>query len=356
MAKSLYVAYVLWFFGGFYGLHHFYLQRDRQALVWWMFVGGYFGLGWLRDLWRLPEYVKDANEETGYMEKLAKKMKKDDKPSSSFVRYCGQLIVSDAFGYLVLAAIPSEHVPDWSHPLLAVFVPLAVAIGIHLVGNIGREQGSFWWPLLGAYLTYPLYFWSLNSVFWTSLFSQCFFNWYSKKWRRKPLPRRHICKRLLVLTFCGALYISLWGSWLYFNCTVTDQSGDEIKCRDAAKNFFTSPMWQEFKSVMKDIYVFAQYNGWKEIWHQLIQAFDPQGEVNALKVLNLDSSATQEEITAHYRKLSRQWHPDRHKDPGKKQVAQEKFIEIQRAYEVLSQIKSKRLTRNKKERDNPEAA
>ncbi|XP_076342193.1 uncharacterized protein LOC143242614 isoform X3 [Tachypleus tridentatus] len=36
---------------------------------------------------------------------------------------------------------------------------------IHPVGNIGREQGSFWWPLLGAYLTYPLYFWDLNSVF-----------------------------------------------------------------------------------------------------------------------------------------------------------------------------------------------
>ncbi|XP_076342214.1 uncharacterized protein LOC143242621 isoform X2 [Tachypleus tridentatus] len=37
--------------------------------------------------------------------------------------------------------------------------------GIHPVGNIGREQGSFWWPLLGAYLTHPLYFWDLNSVF-----------------------------------------------------------------------------------------------------------------------------------------------------------------------------------------------
>ncbi|XP_076342317.1 uncharacterized protein LOC143242730 isoform X3 [Tachypleus tridentatus] len=37
--------------------------------------------------------------------------------------------------------------------------------GIHPVGNIGREQGSFWWPLLDAYLTHPLYFWDLNSVF-----------------------------------------------------------------------------------------------------------------------------------------------------------------------------------------------
>ncbi|XP_076342215.1 uncharacterized protein LOC143242621 isoform X3 [Tachypleus tridentatus] len=41
----------------------------------------------------------------------------------------------------------------------------ALQDGIHPVGNIGREQGSFWWPLLGAYLTHPLYFWDLNSVF-----------------------------------------------------------------------------------------------------------------------------------------------------------------------------------------------
>ncbi|XP_076341755.1 uncharacterized protein LOC143242274 [Tachypleus tridentatus] len=89
---------------------------------------------------------------------------------------------------------------------------------------------------------------------------------------------------------------------------------------------------------MKDIYVFAQYNGWKEIWHQLIQAFDLQVERNALK-----SSAIQEEIMARYWILSRQWHPDEHKYPGEKEVAQEKL-----RYEVLSQIKLKRLTCNKK--------
>lgn len=79
---------------------------------------------------------------------------------------------------------------------------------------------------------------------------------------------------------------------------------------------------------MKDIYVFAQYNGWKEIWHQLIQAFDLQVDRNALKVLNLQSSALWEEIMAHYWIISRQWHPDEHKYPGEKEVAQEKLIEI----------------------------
>ena len=58
---SLCVTYLLWLLGGWLGLHHFYLGRDKQALVWWCLPGGYFGLGWFRDLWRIPEYVREAN-------------------------------------------------------------------------------------------------------------------------------------------------------------------------------------------------------------------------------------------------------------------------------------------------------
>ena len=58
---SVCVTYLLWLLGGWLGLHHFYLGRDKQALVWWCLPGGYFGLGWVRDLWRIPEYVREAN-------------------------------------------------------------------------------------------------------------------------------------------------------------------------------------------------------------------------------------------------------------------------------------------------------
>lgn len=78
-------------------------------------------------------------------------------------------------------------------------------------------------------------------------------------------------------------------------------------------------------------------------------ALDPQGEANAVKVLGVEPSASQEVITAAYRKLARQWHPDRFKEHGKKLEAQEKFIEIQKAYEVLSNLKSRRLKKNAQE-------
>lgn len=69
MAKSMFVTYVLWLIGGFFGLHHVYLERDAQAFLWWCTLGGYAGCGWLRDIFHIPEYVADANEDKKFMEK-----------------------------------------------------------------------------------------------------------------------------------------------------------------------------------------------------------------------------------------------------------------------------------------------
>lgn len=40
--KSIIIAYVLWLFGGLFGLHHIYLRRDRHAFVWWCTLGSIF--------------------------------------------------------------------------------------------------------------------------------------------------------------------------------------------------------------------------------------------------------------------------------------------------------------------------
>ena len=43
-------------------------------------IGGYFGAGWFRDLWRIPEYVKDANNDPSYLSHLSNKMREMPKP------------------------------------------------------------------------------------------------------------------------------------------------------------------------------------------------------------------------------------------------------------------------------------
>ncbi|GFR21748.1 dnaJ subfamily C member 22 [Trichonephila clavata] len=311
-----------------------------------MFAGGFFGLGLIRDLWRIPEYVKDANGDSSYMEQLIEKMRQHPKPPIGTLRYFGQMMVSDAFGYLVIRAIPQQLLPEMLIPAISsALVPIAAASGVYLVGNIGRHEGTFSSALIGAYLSFPIYFIYDAPVWLTSLASLSYFNSTSKGWRRLP-KSKPLSRRLAFLSFCALIYLSLWSSWFYFNCTIVTQDQEPIKCRDAAKHFFKSPIWKEFVHVWEEIWKTLKEHGWREVWRSFIEALDPTGEKNALKVLGLNGSPTQQQITFRYRKLSREWHPDKHKYLEQKQLAQEKFIEIQQAYEILSKIKSDRVAQN----------
>jgi DnaJ family protein C protein 22 len=132
MQKSLFVAYVCWLFGGLFGLHHFYLRRDVHAFLTWATIGGYFGLGWLRDAYKLPEYVRDVNEEPNYMRALIDRMRTESSPRNSWPRGIGTVIVANALGYLTIAALPSDyllHDPSLFWKIKLIVVPLAIAIG-----------------------------------------------------------------------------------------------------------------------------------------------------------------------------------------------------------------------------------
>lgn len=133
MAKSMLLTYVLWLFGGFFGLHHFYLHRDGHAFVMWMSAGGYFGCGWIRDIWRIPEYVKDANDDPEYLAQLGSMMRRHARPPTGFVRHAATVIIADILGYLLIAAIPLELIPNATYvvPYInAILAPVAVAIGL----------------------------------------------------------------------------------------------------------------------------------------------------------------------------------------------------------------------------------
>jgi TM2 domain-containing membrane protein YozV len=60
--RSVGIAYLLWFFGGFgvLGLHRFYTNRVGTGIL-WFFTGGLFGIGALIDLFLIPGMVANAN-------------------------------------------------------------------------------------------------------------------------------------------------------------------------------------------------------------------------------------------------------------------------------------------------------
>ena len=58
------------------------------------------------------------------------------------------------------------------------------------------------------------------------------------------------------------------------------------------------------------------------------------------QILGVSKDASEKEIKAAYRKLALKWHPDRH--PDNKKEAEEKFKEINEAYQVLSDPKKRK--------------
>lgn len=145
--KSLTTTYVLWLFGGFFGLHHFYLGRDEQAFLWWASLGGYFGFGWLRDLFVIPRYVAEVNQDPKYFEGLIQKIKAHPTVCTSYFtlpvwvhdlmlqppfsgwRFAGMTVFGYLFAALTMYAIPEEELFGYSFKFLYFLIPVACALG-----------------------------------------------------------------------------------------------------------------------------------------------------------------------------------------------------------------------------------
>ncbi|KAJ8982793.1 hypothetical protein NQ317_018494 [Molorchus minor] len=332
--KSVIWAYVYWLFG----------ERDAHAFLTWSTLGGY-GLGWLADITKIPRYVRDCNNDPRFLAELSERMRRNKKPPFSSSRFISAIMVSYLWGQLIMLAIPEDELGgiNWNR-IFHWFIPLAVGLGVWVVGNIGREKGKPWIAIAVSYLTYMSRWYFFDENVWLTLmvFSAALaFDTFSKSWRRTPNRKKSFVRRVTVLFLCAVLYCGLWSSYFYFNGKITDSNGDEIPVHEAIHHFFTSPWWTDLKQSLYDTYVY-------EIWKQIIDLSDPQGEQNSYKVLGVGPTSSQSEITAKWRALSREFHPDKVKDPDKQREAQERFMEIQQAYEILSNIKSKRRRKNTK--------
>lgn len=79
--KSVFWAYFWWLIGGIFGIHHLYLRRDAHAFLWWSTLGGYCGMGWLSDIFRIPRYVREVNNDPRHIEELIIRIKLNKKVS-----------------------------------------------------------------------------------------------------------------------------------------------------------------------------------------------------------------------------------------------------------------------------------
>ncbi|CAG5121524.1 unnamed protein product [Candidula unifasciata] len=364
MASTV-IAYIIWLFLGWAGLHHLYLGRVNQAIVWFATFGG-CGVGLIRDFWKIPEYVRWCNGDVSLQRKHLQRTIMKPRPGCSTFRFVGMLVMG-----LIAATVFSALVPDFSqmsmtHPftyliLRCTYVALLMlgnGLGVYLVANIGELQCAKWYPFVASVGITP---WLLDKH--PNLLTACFFTalitWY-KGLRWKPLPvemegtytNKKFWKNVAIYCVACTVWLSVLFAGLYFNATITVEGGEKIPVREALGNFFRSDAWKRTKESLWHLLTILWREGVWHAWSDTRRVFDFSGEISAFKVLRLPTGATQEEILKQCRKLSAEHHPDRFKTPEEKELAQEKFIEIQKACTSLSSRQAKRARSNTKSTDN----
>lgn len=257
--KSLLVAYLLWLFGGFFGLHHLYLRRDGHAFFMFCTFGGYLGLCWITDAVYMPEYVRQFNTNAFFLSRMPF-MKR---PHFSAWRMHSQLAFSLIWGLLTSSAIPSKHYYwlEWT-------IPLFMSLAVWNMGNVGRHSGVWWHCGVAAYVTYGVLYLlkvdTMHTLALVSIISSLTFTIFSMKWRRKPCSLS-LFSRLGIFGLACCVYLLLWWHFLYFNAYLMNVNDQRIPLMVIYNMLLKSKWWQDMKLALTHIYHHGVANGWLEV-------------------------------------------------------------------------------------------
>jgi len=91
------------------------------------------------------------------------------------------------------------------------------------------------------------------------------------------------------------------------------------------------------ESEIKQIYTMSGYLGISSRDFESIKAMFYNSRDNAYKILEIEKNATDDEVKKAYRRMAKKYHPDKvgHLGEAHKKGAEEKFRQVQRAYEMI---------------------
>ncbi|XP_056589257.1 dnaJ homolog subfamily C member 22 [Triplophysa dalaica] len=332
MAKKVMITYALWAMGGPLGLHHIYLGRDSHALLWILTLGG-FGFGWLREFFRIPSYVSEANHKADG----ARIRRPPASPTSvGLIRFTGQVCVGIYFGWVALISLSSLRF------FYFLVLPLSIGAGVHLVSSVGKQTSDLQKTLVTCIITSSIFYGSTLSPLPISLAASVTAAQHStfKPLQPAGYPPDPLGPRLFRLSFGLLAFSAPLGYCVFHNTTATLYYISE--CIAALLDFFWFFPW--LKGVL-EFFLLLPYrilcsltgggfyeDSWKKMLEILLNEYGKK-EKEALKILSLPEESSPEEITRSYRELAKVWHPDH--NPERQAEAQQMFIQIQEAYELL---------------------
>ncbi|KAJ8397059.1 hypothetical protein AAFF_G00011130 [Aldrovandia affinis] len=334
MAKGVVTAYALWLVGGPLGLHHLYLGRDSHALLWLLTLGG-FGVGWARELFRIPAYVGEANREAA-----GRTMRRHQArpPAVSLARFTGQVCVGIYFGVVALISLSSL---GFFH---LIVLPLSVGAGVHLVSCVGQETSDLWKTLTACLITSPIFYGSTLAFLPISLAASVVAaqHRHFKQPRSTNIPPEPLVSRLYCLGLAWLAFSAPLGYCVFHNTTAT-----LYYLSDCVTTVLDALWFFPWLRGLLEYLLLLPYRvlctvtgggggGAEEAWRKVLEILlrdYSQREKEALELLSVSEKASLEEITHSYRNLVKVWHPDH--NPNRVQEAQQMFIQIQEAYETL---------------------
>ncbi|KAE8293461.1 DnaJ-like protein subfamily C member 22 [Larimichthys crocea] len=288
-----------------------------------MLTLGGFGFGWVREIIRIPAYVAEANQDATNMAP----------PSVGPVRFAGQVCVGIYFGTVALIGLNSLSF------FYLIVLPLCVGAGVHLVSSVGQQTSDLQKTLTACLITSPIFYGSTLSPLPISLAASVTATQHCRyKPPQKPGSKQELGPRLFVLGLSWLAFSAPLGYCIFHNTTATLYYLSD--CLAALLDIFWFLPW--LRSVLEYILlmpyrILCFFTGgsyyeeaWKKVLEILLREYTER-EKEALQVLSLEVEASLEDITRSYRELAKTWHPDH--NPSKN--AEEMFMKIQEAYEVL---------------------
>ncbi|XP_004601862.1 dnaJ homolog subfamily C member 22 [Sorex araneus] len=337
MAKGLLVTYALWAVGGPAGLHHLYLGRDSHALLWMLTLGG-GGLGWLWEFWKLPSFVAQANRAQGHRQSTGR-----GRPPLSIIRFAAQTIVGIYFGLVALISL------SFMANFYIVGLPLAVGLGVLLVAAVGNQTSDVKNTLGAAFLTSPIFYGRPVAILPISLAASIAaqkHRRYKASVRSETLGVRLYRLSLAYLAFTGPLAYSALCHTTATLSYVAETLGSFLSWFSffpLLGHFLESACllpYRVWRLLVGDPgFSSSSFQEWDKLY-EFVQSFQDEKRQLAYQVLGISEGATDKEIDQRFHELVKLWHPDHNRHQPEE--AQRHFLEIQEAYEVLSQPRKPR--------------